>query len=182
VLRELAAGDRRFTDLKAALVGVTPAVLTARLRVLGEQDLVTTTAGPGARARYALTTRGREATPVLRALARFGMPLLEDPDRVPAPRPWSAVQTCVLAYYDSMSAAGIDERYRFVVDGEVHDVSSVRGGGAPRDPDLTVTCSARTLFAIRQGRTTVRGAETDGDLVIRGPRRALRNLRTIFQL
>ncbi len=182
VLRELVTGERRFTDLKASLPGVTPAVLTARLRTLEAQGLITPVPGAGARPRYTATDRGREAVPVLRALARFGMPLLQDPAEVPPPRPWSAVQTCVVAWYDPVAAAGIDERYRLVVDGEAYPLSSVRGGGPPRDPDLIVTCPAATLFAVRQGRTTFERAVADGHITVEGPAAALAHFRTVFGL
>ena len=40
ILRELVGGDRRFTDLRDHLPGITPTILTQRLRTLTEQGLV----------------------------------------------------------------------------------------------------------------------------------------------
>src|SRR6476646_5571832 len=83
ILRELTnAGDRRFTDLRRGLPGIAPGLLSDRLKTLVEHGLVTTRElpPPAARTVYAITPRGREAVPVLRALARFGLPLLDPPD------------------------------------------------------------------------------------------------------
>ena len=75
---------------------------------------------------YAITDRGREAVPVIRALVRFGMPLLE-PTAGRHVRPWTAVNACVAAYFDPIAAEGIDERYLFRIDGEEQVLSSVPG-------------------------------------------------------
>ena len=75
MLRELSMGDRRFTDLRAALVGIAPNLLTERLRSLQAIGLVTTVElpPPAARSVYRLTQEGRRVEPVLRSVARFGV-------------------------------------------------------------------------------------------------------------
>lgn len=74
ILRELLLDDQRFTDLRRALPGLAPNLLSERLRSLAEMGLVTTVelAPPAARSVYRLTDEGRATAPVLRALARFG--------------------------------------------------------------------------------------------------------------
>src|SRR5256885_258775 len=42
ILRELALGEQRFTDLKRSVVGIPPNVLSSRLKTLTEEGLVTT--------------------------------------------------------------------------------------------------------------------------------------------
>jgi hypothetical protein len=140
--------------------------------------------GAGSRVRYAITDRGREAQPIMKALARFGMDLLEDPAEVPHVRPWSAVQTCLVAYFDRSVAdeLAVDERYLVRVDGEDTLLSSVRGGGAPQAPVLTVDAAARTWFALRQGRITWDQAAAAGDLDVVGPKAAARRFRRLFAL
>ena len=182
ILRELLVGERRFTDLRAGLPGVTPAVLTARLRTLLGDGLVMTVEGDAGRRGYAITARGRETIPVMRALARFGMPLLEDPETAPSVRPWSAVQTCVLPYYDRQAAEGVDERYRFRVDGFEQVVSTVRGGGRPIEPVLDIGCRAATLFAIRRGQIGFDEAVDRGQVTVDGSEHALANFRRIFHV
>ncbi|MFN8022904.1 MAG: helix-turn-helix domain-containing protein [Acidimicrobiales bacterium] len=184
VLRELAGGDRRFTDLKRALVGITPAVLTGRLRQLIDEGMVCEVPGGSTRVTYAITERGREAQPVLRALARFGMDLLEDPAEAERIRPWSAVQTCLVVWFDPLAATelAVDERYLVRVDGDETLLSSVRGGGPTKAPIVTLDVDAATLFAIRQGRRTWADAVADGSLVTTGPKAAVTRFRRLFRL
>src|SRR4051794_23397037 len=133
ILRELSFGDQRFTDLREHLPGIAPTVLTQRLRELVEDDLVTTRpAESSRRSVYSLTRRGRGAAPILKELARWGMPLLERRADDQSMRPRPAVTVAVANYYDADAAAGIDERYLLHVDGETITLSSVRGGGAAR--------------------------------------------------
>ena len=74
LLRELSMGDRRFTDLRAALPGIAPNLLTERLRSLQSIGLITAVElpPPAARSVYSLTEEGRRVEPVLRSVARFG--------------------------------------------------------------------------------------------------------------
>lgn len=74
VLRELSMGDQRFTDLREALRGIAPNLLTERLRSLQSMGLITTAElpPPAARSIYRLTDEGRRIEPVLRSVARFG--------------------------------------------------------------------------------------------------------------
>ncbi|MCC6437382.1 MAG: helix-turn-helix transcriptional regulator, partial [Acidimicrobiales bacterium] len=51
ICRELSMGDRRFTDLRAALPGIAPNLLTDRLRSLADEGLVTTAELPPPAAR-----------------------------------------------------------------------------------------------------------------------------------
>jgi len=75
ILRELMLDDQRFTDLRQALRGLAPNLLSDRLRALTEMGLVVTAElpPPAARTVYRITDDGRDAAPVLRALARFGV-------------------------------------------------------------------------------------------------------------
>jgi DNA-binding HxlR family transcriptional regulator len=75
IVRELSMGDRRFTDLRAALKGIAPNLLTERLRSLQSMGLVSVVElpPPAARSVYRLTTEGRRIEPVLRSVARFGV-------------------------------------------------------------------------------------------------------------
>src|SRR6476659_6168197 len=75
IVRELSMGDRRFTDLRAALTGIAPNLLTERLRSLQSMGLVTVVElpPPAARSVYSLTDEGHRIEPVLRSVARFGV-------------------------------------------------------------------------------------------------------------
>src|SRR4051795_10681242 len=100
ILRELNMGDRRFTDLKQNLPGIPPNVLSSRLKVLADEGLVTTRAlpPPAARTVYTVTDRGRETTPILRALVRFGMSDLGDAGPRTDVRPAMVVHAALTPY------------------------------------------------------------------------------------
>jgi DNA-binding HxlR family transcriptional regulator len=185
ILRELNISDQRFTDLRHHLPGIAPTVLTQRLRTMTEQELIGTKElpAPAARTVYTLLPRGRGAIPVLTALARWGMPLLEEPPEDEPMRPWTAVNIGVGIHYDTMAALGIDERYLFKVGGEEITLSSVRGG-APRDcePDLVLESEPRLWIDIRQGRVTLSQAKKQGRLTITGSKDALAHFQQIYHL
>jgi DNA-binding HxlR family transcriptional regulator len=75
VLRELALGPQRFSDLRRRIAGVSTSVLSERLAALeGYGVIAQEELPPPAAARvYRLTPRGESARPVLLALARFGL-------------------------------------------------------------------------------------------------------------
>jgi DNA-binding HxlR family transcriptional regulator len=186
VLRELVIEDRRFTDLRRNLPGIAQTVLTQRLRTMTEQGLITAKpsgAGAGARSVYTLTPRGREAIPVMRALARWGLPLLEEPTDDRDVRPWSAVNVAIAGYFDAVTALGVDERYVVRIGDEEFTLSSVRGGGNPHEtPDLVIDSNARVWIDIRQGRLTFAQARRDKLIRTSGSKEALANFRRIFHL
>ncbi len=75
IIRELLAGTRRFTEIRAGVGGVTAKVLADRLRLLEDCEIVERTdyGGVPARVEYRLTTRGQSLRPVLAALWRWGV-------------------------------------------------------------------------------------------------------------
>lgn len=74
IVRELLLGPKRFSDLRAGLPGVSPDVLTQRLRELEAAGVVArrTLPPPAASNVYELTPRGAELRPVVLALGRWG--------------------------------------------------------------------------------------------------------------
>lgn len=74
VVRELALGPKRFTDLLGGLPGVSTNVLSARLRELERGDVIRRRflPPPAASAVYELTEYGRELEPAMLALGRWG--------------------------------------------------------------------------------------------------------------
>jgi DNA-binding HxlR family transcriptional regulator len=187
VLRELLFAESRFSDLRDNLPGVSPTVLTERLQALVAHGLVTTRelAPPAARTVYTVTEKGREALPILRAMARFGMSLLPSPKSVRKIRPALAAHGALAAYYDPDAAAHLAERYRLVIDGETYELGSARGrqtAATEDEPDLTITAPAHAIVAARRGETTLQEAIADGVITTRGSKRALRNFQRVFRL
>lgn len=82
IVRELASGPRRFTDLRTNLAGIAPNLLTDRLRALEHAGIVATRElpPPAARSVYTLTEHGSSLRPALYELARWGLDLLGAPD------------------------------------------------------------------------------------------------------
>ena len=158
IMRELTMGERRFTDLRAALPGIAPNLLADRLRQLQADELVEQRElpPPAARTVYAATAAGREVVPVLRSLARFGADRLDPPrrrrrgpaahgrlrDGLAVPRPRGAPA--------SASTPGCSSTARRSTSSPT--ARACRCGGAPtRRPDTEIEISARDLVAARQG-------------------------------
>jgi len=77
VIRELIHGKQRYSDLQRALVGISPKVLTARLRHLEQWKLVKRTVYPTVppTTEYELTGLGQRLEKVIKAMAEFGSEL-----------------------------------------------------------------------------------------------------------
>lgn len=74
VIRELLTGKQRYSDLQRALIGISPKVLTTRLRHLENWDLITRTVYPTVppTTEYELTPTGYRLEGVIKAMADFG--------------------------------------------------------------------------------------------------------------
>jgi DNA-binding HxlR family transcriptional regulator len=182
ILRELSFGQQRFTDLRAHLPGIASNLLTERLRDLEEHGLVAQRElpAPAARTVYVLTDDGRRIVPVLRALARFGLPFLADPADEQV-RPRTAVYGGLGALFDAAAGAGVDLRIRLDLDGEelwleVRAGEVVRADRTAR-PDLTVTGSASALMEYCRGASL---GSLEPRLHVAGTRAAARTFRKIF--
>lgn len=186
ILRELNMGDRRFTDLKRNLPGIPPNVLSSRLKILVDEGLVTTRElpPPAARTVYTVTDRGSETTPILLALVRFGMADLDEAGPDTAIRPAMVVHAALSPYYDRDAAAGLDDVYRLVIDGEEHWLASTPGvrPDGTGDADLVLEGPAWSFVAARQGAQSLRDAVDEGIVALTGSKRALRRFERVFAL
>ncbi len=83
VVRDLLVEPRRFGELLITIGGVSPKVLTERLKSLEAEGILTRTLYPEVplRVEYALTDLGRELRPVIDALAVWGARLPADAGR-----------------------------------------------------------------------------------------------------
>jgi DNA-binding HxlR family transcriptional regulator len=176
ICRELAQGDRRYTDLCRGLDGIAPNLLSDRLRTLQDVGLVTTAElpPPAARTVYRLTDDGRQIVPVLRAMARFGVRYLDgEPDEemsaaraanallLPWRRPIDANLRVRLAVGES--------RVDIVLEGRESRLEPVEG-----DADIVVTTDSASLVRARQGDPL--------DAEISGSRTAKKELLEVFAL
>jgi DNA-binding HxlR family transcriptional regulator len=153
ILRELMIGPRRFSQLVDALPGIGKNLLSARLRHLQDEGLVTPTeATEAGRSAYELTTDGRSLGPALGELSRWGVQRLGPPTPQHTFRPaWAMFPLNYMA--DRSAARGIDETYEFRIDAETFhlrvadgDIES-RSGPAPA-PDLVLTLDGSTMLEL----------------------------------
>lgn len=74
ILRELLDGTRRFGEIRKALGKVSTKVLTANLRAMEEDGLLTRRVYPEVppKVEYTLTALGRSLQPILTAMADWG--------------------------------------------------------------------------------------------------------------
>ena len=176
ICRELAQGDRRYTDLRNALDGIAPNLLSDRLRSLQDAGLVTTCElpPPAARCVYRLTEEGRTVIPVLRAMARFGVRYLDgEPDEeMSAARaanalllPWRRPIDADLRVRLEVGESLVD----IVLHGRDTTLESVEG-----EADIVVTTDSHSLVSARQGEAL--------DAKIDGTRAAKKQLLEVFAL
>lgn len=89
VIWQLSAGARRFGELHRDIAGISPKMLTARLRELEAKRVVIREVAPSSppAVLYRLSALGRELIPVIDAMVRLGTRLLsETPQRAPRRR------------------------------------------------------------------------------------------------
>lgn len=153
ICRELVIGDQRFTDLRNALSGIAPNLLSDRLRALQAAGLVTSVElpPPAARTVYRLTDEGLKIRPVLRALARFGIDHLEGepPESFDARR---AANSLLSAW---RRGGGADQHVRLDLGHDAVDLwvsaHDTRIAAPQGEPDLVVHTTGAALVAARQG-------------------------------
>ncbi|MGI9051999.1 MAG: winged helix-turn-helix transcriptional regulator [Ilumatobacteraceae bacterium] len=165
ILRELLMGERRFTDLRVALPGLAPNLLTERLRELEAGGLVERRELPPpiARTVYAATADGRATAPVLQALARYGATRLGLPGEQRV-RPSMAVFGMLVPFH---RADGGRLHVRLDVDGETFDLVSDNGVLSTRSrpdlrPDVVVSAPAAEIAAARTEGRALASAKVSG--------------------
>jgi DNA-binding HxlR family transcriptional regulator/putative sterol carrier protein len=179
LVRELLTGPKRFKDLLDGLSGIGTTLLTSRLKDLeGNGILRRATLPPPAGSKvYELTELGRSLEPVVIALSRWGLKLLD----VPRPEEETRPGWAMVALQSSLELAevpGRKETYEFRVDGELFhvqfdgDEAEVRQGPAA-DPDLIISGETVTLLNVAAGRLTLAEAVEAGVIATEGDRDSL---------
>jgi DNA-binding HxlR family transcriptional regulator/putative sterol carrier protein len=186
IVRELAPGPRRFTDLVDGLPGVSRKLLTDRLRALERDGIIARRElpAPAARQVYELTDDGRDLASAMAALIAWGAKRIGDrkPGETFRAR-WSGVAMAALA--DREAAKGVSETYQYLVgDSAFHfrvdDGSIELHDGRAEDPAVTWTTDEETWADIVSGKITTSSAAAMGALTIAGDPQAAKRLRKIF--
>jgi DNA-binding HxlR family transcriptional regulator len=185
VVRELVLGPKRFTDLRAGLPGLSPDVLSQRLRELERAGLLRRRklAPPAGSRVYELTERGLALEPILLELGRWGSqtPLLEGEAAFSADSFVIALRTL----FDPAAAAGVDVTVELRL-GEDGFRSRVAGGrlelarGSAERPDAVVASSPGALAAVLWHDRPLAEALRTGDVEIEGSAPAVRRFLGAF--
>lgn len=80
IVRDLARGHRRFSELERSLIGISPKTLSERLKRLEEAGVVDRVcyAEVPPRVEYSLTGKGHALLPVIESMRSFGTAWLTD--------------------------------------------------------------------------------------------------------
>src|SRR5947209_9816883 len=156
ILRELLGGPRRYGDLRAELPGIATNLLADRLRGLEQAGLVDRTELPPpiARTVYGLSASGwRKVSPVLKAIATFGLDQVELTDS--ACTPLNGFLSGILLGFEPARAADLNASYRVEIDGRAFqfavDRGQLRAGNG--SVAVSVTATAADLITARLGAT-----------------------------
>jgi DNA-binding HxlR family transcriptional regulator len=170
IVRDLAIGNRRFSELATSLTGIPQDVLTARLRLLQEHGLVER-AGPDRSAGYGLTAHGRELMPALGAVASWGARHLGPQPHDDQLRSRYALTAFALGF-DPTAADGVDAVVELAVDDEA---ALLRVGGGTFLPapagthaDVSVRTDVVTAYALGRRRISVTDARRSKRLRVHG--------------
>src|SRR5829696_3642978 len=186
IVRELAPGPRRFTDLIDGLPGIPRKLLTDRLRALERDGIVDRQElpPPAARQVYALTGDGRDLAVAMGPLIAWGARRIGDRKPGESFRArWPAVAMAGLA--DREAARGISEAYQYLVgDAAFHfivdDGSIELHDGCAEEAAVVLTTDDETWAEIASGTTSFSAARDTGALRVAGDREAVTRLRRIF--
>ena len=186
IVRELAPGPRRFTDLIDGLPGIPRKLLTDRLRALERDGIIARQElpPPAARQVYALTDDGRDLAVAMAPLIAWGARRIGDrkPGETFRAR-WPAVGMVGLA--DREAAKGVSESYQYLV-GDSTFYFTVDDGliqlhdGRAQEPAVTLTTDEETWADIASGKITASSAAATGGLTVAGDPEAAKRLRKIF--
>jgi DNA-binding HxlR family transcriptional regulator len=85
ILRDLAQGPRRFTELQRSLAGISSRTLAARLRALEDEGILRRDEYPESppRVEYSLTDKGLDLMPIVHAMRVYGSRWLCDEALLP---------------------------------------------------------------------------------------------------
>src|SRR5262245_46279274 len=190
IIRELAFGPRRFSDLVEGLPGISTAVLTERLNRLEDVRLIhrQTLPPPAASTVYELTEDGRDLARASVPLAAWGVRILagDRRKRAEAFRPaWGLL--FLRETFDASSARGVHDVYEFHIDDSVVSVIVADGemqvieGLSGRPVDVEVHVDATTFLDVGVGRLRGRDAIRQRKLRLVGSAAALRRYRSIIR-
>jgi DNA-binding HxlR family transcriptional regulator len=181
VLRELAYGPRRFSELRTDLQGISANVLTQRLGELEARGLVRKVRlpPPASVQVYEATEWGLEAVPIIANLGRWAArsPLHNPTLRMSHVSVIMSLQTLL----SPERAEGLDARIGFRF-GDADYVTTLHGGrldverGEAKDCDVVFTGAPSAVAAVIHGGAPLETIGVEGDMAL------AKRFRTLFPL
>jgi DNA-binding HxlR family transcriptional regulator len=187
LVRDLALGPQRYSDLLAGLPGIGTNLLAERLRMLEEEGLVRRAQlpPPAATTVYELTDAGRELREALLPLAVWGAQRLDFTDTARHRRAdWLLLS--LRARFRPEHALGVNDSYEFHVDGHEFHVRvrdgevDVHRGPAPDRADVIIRTDMATLYELGLGRLTTADAVRRKRAAVEGSPEALARAAAIL--
>jgi DNA-binding HxlR family transcriptional regulator len=186
VVRELLLGPKRFSDLRADLPGISPNVLSQRLKDLEDIGVIVREElpPPAARSVYALSEWGHELEPVLQQLGRWGA---RSPSRPQAPISLATLITAMKTMFHPPAAQGLSgsvalqigrDRFQIKVADGTLDVQR----GVPQQADVTLTSDVQTLGGLLFGGQPLALAEEQALVLVEGNREWAERFPTLFRM
>lgn len=168
ILRELAYGPRRFSELRADLPGISANVLSQRLTELEQRGIVRKVSlpPPASVQVYEATSWGQEAAPLIGALGKWAARSpLHDPT---LPMSHVALMMSFQTLFDPERAEGVNASlgFRFRNVGYVVTVADQRIAIERREPsdvDVTFTGTPSNVVAVIHGGAPTELIEIQGD-------------------
>jgi DNA-binding HxlR family transcriptional regulator len=183
VVREVLLGPKRFGQLRSGLYGISPNVLSQRLRELEDDGIVRRAVlpPPASVTVYELTERGHAFEPVLIELGRWGSRLaIASDNELTADALLLAFKTVYVPPGERLSYAlqiGA-EWFGVVTDPNRLDVTRAQ----PSEPDAILSGDVATLRSYGFGRTPLADLERGGNLRVGGSRAAARRFPRLFKV
>jgi DNA-binding HxlR family transcriptional regulator len=183
VVRDLLFGPKRFGALRDGLSGVSPNVLSQRLRELEDAGIVhrAQLPPPASVGVYALTARGRALEPILIELGRWGS---AEPMRTAREL---GVDAFALALKTTFVGSSRDAAYGLEIAGEWFGLAAHGGTiellrGRPSSPDAELAGTVGALRSYAFARATLDELEATGSLAVTGSRAAARRFPRLFRV
>lgn len=176
IVRDLMAGAHRFSDIERGLPGISPTLLSQRLRNLEHHSLVERRRGPDGRGEYWLTTVGEDLEPVVLGLGswaarHFGHEPSRDEMNASVLVLWierhlraELLPAGTQAVRFDFTAPRRESRWLLIERGEATACEEDPGHATA----LVVTSDLRTLHEVFAGRLALRAALRDGRVRLDG--------------
>lgn len=187
VVRELLFGPRRFTDLRAALPGISPNVLSQRLKDLEDIGVLNRTQLPPPAASwvYELTPWGQQLEPILQQLGRWGAQSPTHPlgARISVATGLSALKTM----FDPALAPGLDATIALHIGRETYQLRFQNGQlvisrQSPTTPDAAIGGELNDLRDVIFAGVPLATAEQAGKIKVEGDQALVQKFVTLFPL